>query len=40
MLQSWTLQGKLWTREGGRKEPSEYGLAGRIQFLQEETGSE
>ncbi|TNN83440.1 hypothetical protein EYF80_006421 [Liparis tanakae] len=37
---SWTLQGKLWTGGGGRKEPGECGLAGKIQFLREETGSE
>ena len=39
-LQSWALQGRLWKREGGGEEQGEYGLAGKIQFLREETGSE
>lgn len=41
LLQSyWMLQEELWTEGGGRKEPGEYGLAGKIQFLWEETGNE
>lgn len=39
-LQSWTLQGKLSTGGGGGKDPGECGLAGKIQFLRGETGSE
>lgn len=34
------LEVTFWSWEGGRRESGEFGLAGKIQFLREETGSE